>query len=125
MESPRARPAMTRLRNLTLHRQKEQEIRIAREAGFDLVAEPAGVGVGPGERGLEDAAARLEALLRECGARGECVLLGGHTGVWVAAVMRLLAAGTAPPPLYCFDTRRVHDQNGRFIFVPEGLVRVC
>lgn len=116
---------MTLLRNLTLHQQKDEELRIAREAGFALTSEPQGFEVAPGQRGLEEAAGRLAAILGEYGALGECVLLGGHTGLWVAAVTRLVRSGAAIPPLYCFDTPREHDASGHFEFVPEGLVRVC
>jgi hypothetical protein len=116
---------MIPLRNLTLHRQREDEVRIARDAGFALAAEPEGFEIEPGEAGLRAGEERLAAMLEECGARGEPALMGGHTGMWVAAVLRLARSGIALPPLYCFDTRRVHDAEGRFIFVPEGLVRVC
>jgi thioesterase domain-containing protein len=115
---------MVTLRNLTLHPQGEREVTLAARYGLALTPKPEGVSVEPGEDGLERAALCLAARLRQCRQRGEAALVGGHTGAWLAAAMRLVTQGEALPALYYFDTRRVQDTQGRFVFVPEGLVRV-
>ena len=112
------------LRNLTLHYQGDREVALAAARGFDLTREPEGVNVAPGQQGLRNASLELVARLRECRRKGEAVLLGGHTGLWVAAIAHLVTNGEALPELYYFDTRRVHDAEGRFVFQPEDLVRL-
>ena len=115
---------MQTLRNLTLHPQSDLEVSLAASQGFTLTREPGGVQVEAGHEGLRRAATVLAARLRECHDRGEAALTGGHTGAWLAAVLRLALDGEPLPPLYYFDTRRIQDANGRFQFVPERLVRV-
>jgi hypothetical protein len=111
---------MTTLRNFTLHPQTARERGIAMRAGLFLSPAPEGVEVGAGPDGLREAAERLARLLEECARRGEAALVGGHTGAWIAAIPR----ADAVPPLYYFDTRRGRDAQGRFVFIPEGLVRI-
>jgi hypothetical protein len=112
------------LRNLTLHAQGDAEVALAASYGLALTREPEGVTVGPGEDGLQKAALDLAVRLHRCRQQDEAVLVGGHTGVWLAAVMRLTAEGAPLPALHYFDTRRIQDAQGRFVFVPEGLVRI-
>ncbi len=112
------------LRNLTLHLQGEKERALAARHGFDLRPEPEGVAVGPGREGLLVAGCELVEKLRACRERGEAVLVGGHTGVWLHAVARLHTLREALPPLFYFDTRRVRDEAGRFVFEPDGLVEI-
>jgi hypothetical protein len=112
------------LRNLTLHYQGDREVALAAARGLDLMREPEGVNVAPGQQGLRNASRELVARLRECRRKGEAVLLGGHTGLWVAAIAHIITQGEALPDLYYFDTRRVQDAEGRFVFEPEDLVRL-
>jgi len=112
------------LRNLTLHQQGDLEVSLAASQGFALTREPGGVQVEVGDEGLQRAAAELTARLRECHGRGQAALVGGHTGVWLAAVLRMALEGEPLPPLYYLDTRRIQDANGRFRFTPERLVRL-
>jgi hypothetical protein len=107
------------LRNLTLHKQGPREKALADERGLALAEAPEGVEMQPGES-LEDCARMLADKLRSATAHGESALVGGHTGLWIAAV--LLAE--AVPEMYCFETRRILDENGRFVFVPDRLIRV-
>jgi hypothetical protein len=115
---------MLTMRNLTLHEQGPAECALAAQSGFALRPEPEGVMVGPGEEGLEAAARALAKRLRECAERSEAVLVGGHTGVWIRAVLQLTEQAKPLPELYYFDTRRSQDENGRFVFAPERLVRI-
>lgn len=112
------------LRNLTLHLQSPREVELAAQHGLALTQEPEGVQVGPGEDGLKKASQQLAELLRRCRQRDEDVLVGGHTGVWLAAALRLIAEGEPLPSLYYFDTARIQDDQRRFVFVPIGLVRI-
>jgi hypothetical protein len=109
------------LRNLTLHRQTEQEIRLAREAGFELGTDPEGVLVQAGPDGLRSSTDQLVTKLCRVREQGEAALVGGHTALWVAAVMQLVRGGGPLPELYYFDTRRVRDENDRWLFAPAGL----
>lgn len=115
---------MTPLWNLTLHEQGPREIRLA--AGFGFVLEPAmrGVEVREGQGGLESAVEQLAAALCACQAVGAAALIGGHTGLWVAAVLAVQRRSLTLPELYCFETRRRQDEHGRFRFEAEGLLRV-
>jgi hypothetical protein len=115
---------MQTLRNLTLHEQSDLEVNLAASQGFALTPEPGGVEVEIGNDGLWRATASLTIRLRECRDRGEAILVGGHTGLWLAAVLHLALNGETLPPMYYFDTRRIRDDTGRFQFVPERLVRV-
>ena len=87
------------LRNLTLHPQGDAECALAAAAGFRLQWEPNGVEVAPGEQGLETAAQALAERLRECVQAGAAALVGGHTGVWIRALL-LFTQSPAPraPP---------------------------
>ena len=112
------------LRNLTLHEQQEAYRALTARAGFFLTREAEGVLVGPGEAGLQEAKERLATLLRESAHRGEAVLVGGHTAAWLAAVLALQSSGERLPPLYYFETERMRDDRGRFVFVPDRLLRI-
>jgi hypothetical protein len=112
------------MRNLTLHEQGAADCALAAQSGFALESKPEGVMVGPGEEGLEAAAKLLAERLQKCAERSEAVLVGGHTGVWIRAVLLMVANGESLPEFYYFDTRRRQDENGRFVFVPERLVRI-
>ncbi len=112
------------LRNLTLHRQGDKEMALAARYGFRLLQEPEGVNVDPGPEGLVRAGRELAEKLRACRERGEAVLVGGHTGVWLHAVAHLLLAREPLPALYYFDTRRTRDDAGRFVFEADGLVGI-
>lgn len=113
---------MKTLRNLTLHPQQDREIALAREYGYILFPEPEGVSVGPGHDGLATASELLAAQITQCAAAGHAALIGGHTGVWIAAVLAVVASGARLPELCYFETERVRDDNGRFIFVPRSIV---
>ena len=113
------------LRNFTLHEQGEAECAIAARSGFSLSRAPDGAVVEPGEAGLARAATQLVDQFRSCAAQSEAVLVGGHTGVLLAAVLTLLAHGEVLPDLWYFDTRRIQDDKGRFVFQPECLVRIA
>jgi hypothetical protein len=113
---------MRTLRNLTLHVQGEAERTLASRQGFDLTAAAEGTLVDAGEQGLSIAAEKLAARLRLCASRQEAALVGGHTGVWLAAILLLTQQDAPIPDLLYFDTRRVQDSSGHFVFVPEGLV---
>jgi hypothetical protein len=112
------------LRNLTLHAQGDVERAIAAERGFDLLAEPEGISVEPGPEGLAAAVESLVAVLKDCGERGHAALVGGHTGLWLAAVLCARDRNILLPSLFYFDTRRIQDENGRFVFQAERLVGV-
>ena len=115
------------LRNLTLHEQGPREIEIAAKEGFALSSEPEGVEVAVGRKGLEVAAKRLAAILERVAAERSAALVGGHTGLWVRS-LEILAElgtgrpGTGRPELAYFETKRVRDEAGRFVFQPQGLV---
>ena len=116
---------MKTLRNFTLHPQGDLEAQVAAASGFELRRPPEGVEVGKGQAGLDAAAAQLAELLEDCAGAGDAGLAGGHTGLWVVATAAAVRAGKPLPPLYCFETRRIHDSQGRFVFQPEGLLRLC
>jgi hypothetical protein len=82
---------MRTLRNLTLHEQNDAECAIAARAGFSLLRTPEGAVVEPGEAGLARASTQLADRLRSCTSQNEAVLIGGHTGALLAAVLILLA----------------------------------
>ncbi|MCC6343666.1 MAG: hypothetical protein IT166_15785 [Bryobacterales bacterium] len=110
------------LRNLTLHQQGDRETEIARRAGYTLSILPEGVEVGIGLADLTQAAEIMGRRLEECVEMGAVALVGGHTMLWIAAIELLAKRGKARPALAYFDTRRVRDASGRFVFEPERLV---
>ena len=112
---------MTTLRNFTLHTQGPAEIEIAARAGFDLTPRPEGIEIAPATP-LDGPAARFAASLRDAARAGHAVLIGGHTGLWIAAL--LLIPPNELPRLFYFETRRTRDENGRFVFIPERLGEV-
>ncbi len=107
------------LRNFTLHSQGPREIELARLAGFQLSPHPEGFDLPTGTP-LQPHALRFAAQLRDAARSGHAVLAGGHTAVWIAAVLSIPAAEL--PRLYYFETERTRDENGRFIFTP---LRLC
>jgi antitoxin (DNA-binding transcriptional repressor) of toxin-antitoxin stability system len=109
------------LRNLTLHHQGPEHIDLAARYGFALEAEPEGVDVAPGPDGLLEAAITLAHKLAECSQSGAAALIGGHTGLWIAALDRLAADHKPRPALCYFATRRTRDEHGRFDFQPQSL----
>ena len=115
------------LRNLTLHAQSAREQEIALGYGLEVTVDPEGLMIESGQAGFDAAVAELALRLRECAQRGEAVLLGGHTGLWVAALLAVcrVSGETAAPPCYCFDTARIQDAAGRFVFEARGLLRVA
>jgi hypothetical protein len=115
---------MKTLANLTLHRQEEREIALAARDSYALDAEPSGVDVGEGTAGLERAVRLLADRLEECSRHQTAALVGGHTGLWIAAVDRLPARGVPRPELLYFDTARLRDESGRFVFSPRRLVHL-
>jgi len=115
---------MKPLWNLTLHEHGPREIMLAASFGFALGPAMRGVEVPRGQGGLESAVERLVATLCACEAAGAAALIGGHTGLWVAAIMAVQKRSLTLPELYCFETRRLQDENGRFRFEAEGLLGV-
>ena len=101
------------LRNFTLHTQGPAEVRLAEEAGFQLLAAPEGVEV---EGGLDAAANELAMQLGSCAMRDEAALVGGLTVLWIAALDRLALQGIQRPELAWFVTARERDANDRFMF---------
>ena|ERR1022692_3094295 len=116
---------MRPLWNLTLHEQGPREITLAASVGFALEPAMRGVEVPEGQGGLERAVERLVATLCKCQAAGAAALIGGHTGLWVAAIRAVQKRSLTLPELYCFETRRRQDENGRFRFEAEGLLQVA
>lgn len=110
--------------NLTLHVQRVREVTLAEAGGFALESEPRGIEVPLGVEAFQKAAGQLTELLGECAARDAAVLAGGHTGLWIGAICRFLRDGAELPAIYVFGTRRVRNREGRYVFVPEGLLRV-
>ena len=116
---------MKPLWNLTLHEQGVREIALAAIFGFNLEVVPRCEEVPEGQSGLQSATGRLAAALAACHHAGAAALIGGHTGLWVATILEMRERSVPLPPLYCFDTRRRRDENGRFQFIAEGLLRVA
>lgn len=115
---------MRKLLNFTLHIQGQKEREVAANSGYELQVEPLGMTVEPGVAGLEEAA-RLQAdRLLEAAGRDCAVLIGGHTGLWIRSLEILGERGKARPELAYFETRRIRDSEGRFVFRPEGLTVV-
>lgn len=110
---------MKPLINLTLHTQGQNEIEIARHAGFDLDPAPTAPLVGAGLGGLEKAAIMIAKILRTAVREGAAVLIGGHTGALVAALRMIKSEEW--PEMAILETERVRDENDRFIFVPKGI----
>jgi hypothetical protein len=112
------------LTNLTLHAQGEREVQLAAEYGFALDAAPRGIEAGAGRQAFDTAVEQLAGLLHRSAEAGAAVLAGGHTGLWIAAVCRLLNEGAALPSIWVFEIRRVRDTQTRFVFQPEGLIEI-
>jgi hypothetical protein len=112
------------LRNLTLHRQGEREQAFATRAGFLLEAEALGVEIDPARGGLNVAAVLLAGRLARCSAEGMAALIGGHTALWIAALDILTVRSVKRPDLLYFETARTRDIWGRFLFVPERLIKL-
>jgi hypothetical protein len=115
---------MKPLWNLTHHQQSPPEIDLAATFGFFLEAEPRGEEIPAGQAGLQAAVDRLANTLTACQESAAAALIGGHAGLWVAAILAARERSLPLPPLYCFDTPRRRDENGRFQFVAEGLLKV-
>ena len=111
---------MRKLINLTLHKQGEREIQLARQHGYELDPEPRAPMVGPGMEGLQEAASKIAEVLAEAVEQGAAVLIGGHTGALVFALRSLWDEEW--PEIVIFETERVRDENDRFVFVPKGLL---
>jgi hypothetical protein len=115
---------MRRVRNLTLHEQGEAELRMAARAGVCLSAEARGVVADGGQGGFRVAAKQLAAELAACLRAGEGALVGGHTGVWLAASWQCREQEGRLPSLWYWETARRRDEAGRFVFVPERLAEL-
>jgi hypothetical protein len=107
-----------KLVNLTLHRQGQKEIELARKCGYELDPEPQAPVVGPGQDGLAEAAGKIAAVLEEAVGEGASVLIGGHTGALVFALRSL----NEWPEMVVFETERIRDEHDRFVFIPKGLL---
>jgi len=115
---------MRLLRNFTLHEQGERELAVAAASGLDLSADVEGVEIQPGDS-FAFRASQLATLLRSAAAKGHAVLAGGHTGLWICAVLTVAATARHElPDIYVFQTRRLRDEDGRFLFEPDGLARL-
>ena len=111
---------MKKLINLTLHPQGEREIELARANGYELFPEPRAPMVGPGVKGLVEAATEIAGVLGEAVRDGAAVLIGGHTGALVYALRSI--KDEEWPEMVVFETRRERDENDRFVFHPVGIL---
>lgn len=110
------------LLNLTLHKQGEMEIALARSAGYNLMPEPLAPVVGEGQEGLEAAASQICEVIGRAVAEGASVLIGGHTGALVYALRAI--RDEEWPEFVIFETQRVRDASDRFVFQPMGILRI-
>jgi hypothetical protein len=107
------------LRNFTLHPQTPRELELARSAGFHLTPKPEGIEI-PAGTPLAAAALEFANRLRDAARQGHAVLVGGHTALWIAAILSLPPADL--PRMFYFETARTRDEQGRFVFTP---LRLC
>jgi hypothetical protein len=86
-----------------------------------LTVDPEGIIAGEGQVGLTVAARNLASRLLVCAEKGESVLAGGHTGVWLSAIALLICDREPIPPIWTFDLERVRGKDEEAIFRPRQL----
>ena len=115
-------PIETKMMNLTLHVQKDEECNLVKEAtSLILERSPQGVYIGRGDDGLAKAVQEVISNLVQ--SKYQHVLVGGCTGLVAGIVMRLINKDMKVA-LYEFESEKKRDVQGKLTFKHIGLRRI-
>jgi hypothetical protein len=115
-------PVETKMMNLTLHIQRDEEVSLVKEAtSLELERSPQGVYIGRGDDGLAKAVQEVISNLTQAGYLH--VLVGGCTGL-VAGIVSRLIAKDMKVALYEFESEKKRDPLGKLTFKHIGIRRI-